>query len=274
MASLPSSKYLYPLTLLLIFVFPLLFIPSSQYLNTLINSLSNNPLQSNPQTPTTTTSHLQTINTADMSASKLSFDALLPFIKNRRSIYALTKNLPISKARIQHLVNETTLHTPSSFNSQSNRVVVLFDEEHDKFWEITRSALRAKVPDDKWQATADRLAGFSGAAGTIMFFHDEDAVKALQEKMPTYAQNFPPWALQSLGMQQWLLWAGLEAEGLGANLQHYNPLVDEEVRKTWGLPEGWKLNAQMVFGGLKGGPLREKEFKPLEERVKYFGLDE
>jgi hypothetical protein len=34
-------------------------------------------------------------------------------------------------------------------------------------------------------------------------------------------------------MHQLLLWAALEAEGLGANTQHYNPLIDEEVSKFW-----------------------------------------
>ena len=34
----------------------------------------------------------------------------------------------------------------------------------------------------------------------------------------------------------------------GANLQHYNPLIDEEVKKCFELPEHWILNAQMVFG--------------------------
>jgi predicted oxidoreductase (fatty acid repression mutant protein) len=34
-------------------------------------------------------------------------------------------------------------------------------------------------------------------------------------------------------MHQLLIWATLEAEGLGANLQHYNPVINEEVKKTW-----------------------------------------
>lgn len=205
-----------------------------------------------------------------MSAPKLSADLLFQMAKARRSIYALDKNLTVSTKRIQDLVNEATLHTPSSFNSQSNRVVVLFGTEHGKLWDIATTTLRAIVPDDKWKHTEDRIAMFKNAAGTILFFEDEEAVRGMQAAVPAYADRFPNWASQTAAMQQLLLWTGLELEGLGANLQHYNPIIDEKVAETWNLPTTWKLNAQLVFGGRAGEP-REKEFKPLEERVKVFG---
>ncbi|OAA44961.1 nitroreductase family protein [Metarhizium rileyi] len=205
-----------------------------------------------------------------MSAAKLSAGLFIEMAKARRTIYALDKNLTIPTSRVQELVNETTLHTPSSFNSQSNRLVVLFGSEHDKLWDIALSTLRAVVPDDKWQYTENRLTGFKKAAGTVLFFEDDDAVKAMQTAFPPYADRFPTWASQSAGMQQLLLWTALELEGLGANLQHYNPLIDEKVAETWSLPKTWKLTGQLVFGGRTGEPA-EKEFKPLEDRVKVFG---
>lgn len=205
-----------------------------------------------------------------MSATKLSADLLLQMAKSRRTIYALNKNLPISTNRIQELVNETTLHTPSSFNSQSNRVVVLFGAEHDKLWDLTTSTLRSIVPGDKWKPTEDRMNMFKSGAGTVLFFEDQDAVKGMQSSFPMYADRFPNWATQSAGMQQYLLWTALELEGLGANLQHYNPLIDEKVAETWNLPKSWALNAQLVFGG-RAAEAGDKDFKPLEERVKVFG---
>ena len=30
--------------------------------------------------------------------------------------------------------------------------------------------------------------------------------------------------------------------------EHYNPIIDEEVMKTWNLPGKWSLIAQMPFG--------------------------
>ena len=96
--------------------------------------------------------------------SKLSFeDAVL----NRRSIYKLTTNAPQSDQRIQEIIKNVLIHTPSSFNSQSTRLVVLLGAEHDKFWEIVTDALKAIVPEDKWDHTAQRLSWFSGSYGTV-----------------------------------------------------------------------------------------------------------
>lgn len=44
-------------------------------------------------------------------------------------------------------------------------------------------------------------------------------------------------------MHQYYVWMALETHGLGANLQHYNPLIDDEVKKTFDLPEHWILKA-------------------------------
>ncbi|KAG5929034.1 hypothetical protein E4U42_007345 [Claviceps africana] len=205
-----------------------------------------------------------------MSASKPSADLLLQMAKSRRTIYFLNKTLPIPNSRVVELVNETTLHTPTSFNSQTTRVVVLLGSDHDKLWDITTSTLRAIVPDAAWKHTEDRMTGFKGAAGTVLFFVDDDAVRASQASYAAYADRFPDWATQSAGMQQLLLWTALELEGLGANLQHYNPLIDNKVAETWNIPKTWKLNAQLVFGG-RAGEAGDKTFQPLEERVKVFG---
>ena len=68
------------------------------------------------------------------------------------------------------------------------------------------------------------------------------------------------------------VWMGLEALGFGANLQHYNPLIDERIAQEYKLPYTWNLKSQLVFGTPTGGPM-EKTFKPVEERVKVFGTD-
>lgn len=71
-------------------------------------------------------------------------------------------------------------------------------------------------------------------------------------------------------MHQYTLWCALEAEGLGVNLQHYNPLIDTRLETMYGVPPTWSLKAQMVFGKPTGQP-GEKQFKPVEERLKFFG---
>lgn len=75
-------------------------------------------------------------------------------------------------------------------------------------------------------------------------------------------------------MHQYVLWTALEAEGLGCNLQHYNPLADQKVAEEFGIPLEWSQKAQLVFGDpvdAKRGDLAEKTFQPIEERVKFFG---
>lgn len=73
-------------------------------------------------------------------------------------------------------------------------------------------------------------------------------------------------------MAQFSIWVALVAEGFGANLQHYNPVIDEDVKSTWDVPHGWVLKSQMVFGTPTGGPSPEvKEFIPVGERYRVHG---
>lgn len=190
-------------------------------------------------------------------------------IKNRRSIYAISKETVVSDERIQEIVNDAVKHTPSSFNSQSARVVVLLGEQHDKLWNITENTLKKMVPEDKFAPTAEKIAMFRNGYGTVLFFEDQEVIEGLQTAYASYADNFPIWSQQSSGMHQLVVWTGLENEGFGASLQHYNPLIDDEVKQTWNIPASWKLLAEMPFGKVVA-PAGEKEFKPLEDRVKVY----
>lgn len=71
-------------------------------------------------------------------------------------------------------------------------------------------------------------------------------------------------------MLQYTIWTALEHEGLGANLQHYDPVVDEKVAAEWKVPANWKLNAQLVFGGRAAEP-GQRTYQPLEDRYKAYG---
>ncbi|WP_088830413.1 nitroreductase family protein [Paenibacillus tyrfis] len=193
----------------------------------------------------------------------------LTLAEKRRTIYTLSKESTVPDDKIREIVNEAVKHTPSSFNSQSARAVVLFGKHHDKLWEITTRVLKAIVPEDQFASTQKRMDGFRGAYGTILYFEDMAVVEALQAQFPTYQERFPTWSQQSSGMLQYVIWTALANEGLGASLQHYNPLIDEQVRAEWSLPETWELIAQMPFGKPTAPP-GDKEFKPLEERVKIY----
>lgn len=90
--------------------------------------------------------------------------------------------------------------------------------------------------------------------------------------MHQYFRTLPPifFPNTNTNTNKKLVWTALESLGFGANLQHYNPLINEPVAKQWNLPTDWRLVAQMVFGSPEA-PAGEKTQKPIEERVKIFG---
>jgi predicted oxidoreductase (fatty acid repression mutant protein) len=190
-------------------------------------------------------------------------------IKERRSYYGINKEVQVSDEKIKEIVEFAVKHTPSAFNSQSSRLVVLTGSAHDKLWDITTQALRKAVGEGDFSGTQQKMDSFKAGYGSILFFEDESVVKSLQEQFATYADNFPIWSQQTSGMHQLVVWTALEAEGLGATLQHYNPLIDDEVKKEWNVPGNWKLIAQMPFGNPTAQP-GDKEFKPLEDRIKFY----
>ena len=191
--------------------------------------------------------------------------------EKRRSIYALSDQLPVSNDEVVKVVEHAVLHTPSSFNSQSTRVVVLFGDDHHKLWDMTEETLRVIVGDEEaFKSTKDKIAGFRAGAGTVLFFEDQAVVRGMQEAAPLYAENFPIWSTQTNAMHQYVIWTALASIDVGANLQHYNPVIDQKVASTWNVDADWELKAQLVFGKIEQ-PAGDKEFKPLDERMKVFG---
>lgn len=191
--------------------------------------------------------------------------------EKRRSIYALSNQLPVSNDEVVKLVEHAILHTPSAFNSQSTRIIVLFDDEHQKLWQMTEDTLRDIVNDDeKFVSTKQKIDSFKAGAGSILFFEDREVVKNLQEVAPLYADKFPVWSEHTSAMHQYAIWTALASLDIGANLQHYNPVIDQKVAEEWNIAEDWELNAQMVFGAIEQ-PAGDKEFKPVDERMKVFG---
>jgi len=206
-----------------------------------------------------------------MSAPKDS-SAFLEAIQNRRTYYALDKSSPISDAKIKEIIETIVLNVPSSFNAQSARLVLLLGAEHDHLWNnIVLPTLLPHVegnPDAK-KATEARIAGFAAAKGSVLFFEDPEPVDALIKGFPLYADKFPQWSEHTTAMHQFSVWTALEAEGLAANLQHYNPIVDDQIQQKWNIPKEWSLKAQLVFGGKLGAPaggVTKEQKKPISER--------
>lgn len=190
-------------------------------------------------------------------------------VEDRRSYYGISKDAVVPDSRIKEVVNHAVQHSPTSFNSQSARVVVLTAKSHDQLWDITKETLRKIVGDSNFKQTEEKIQSFKNGYGTVLFFEDQKIIENLQDQFKLYAENFPVWSNQSSGILQFVVWTALEIEGFGASLQHYNPLIDDEVKKTWSIPDNWKLIAQMPFGKPTAEP-GDKDFAPLDERVKFY----
>lgn len=191
-------------------------------------------------------------------------------LKNRRSYYSITNQSPISPEQIVSIINLVVTHVPSAFNSQSTRVVLLLGENHGKLWQLVKDTLQKRLPAEAFQTSRAKIDGsFAAGYGTVLFFEDQSVVQALEQAYPTYKESFPIFSWQTSAMHQLAVWTLLEEAGLGASLQHYNPLIDTEVHRLWNLPAEWMLVAQMPFGAPLAEP-GEKSFQPLTDRVKVF----
>ena len=123
--------------------------------------------------------------------------------------------------------------------------------------------------------------------GTVLFFESHKILEDWGKKMPNYSkvsvhlarehslaeiQQFFQWSENSAGILQYIVWTAFSEEGLGASLQHFggmNQDVNAGLLKLLGLPEDWQSSAIMPFGE-PAAPAGDKDFAPIEERVKVF----
>ncbi|SFL54336.1 nitroreductase family protein [Halanaerobium salsuginis] len=190
-------------------------------------------------------------------------------IADRRSYYEISDEEIISEDKIEEVINHAVKHNPTAFNSQTGRIILLFGDQHIKFWDIVEAALKEVVPADSFAQSQAKIAGFRSGYGTILFYEDKSIVESLQEQFPLYKENFPVWSEHASGMLQCNIWTLLEAEGLGVSLQHYTELIEEQVKAEWDIPDNWRFVAQMPFGSPDGEP-DAKDFVDLKERVKVY----
>jgi predicted oxidoreductase (fatty acid repression mutant protein) len=180
----------------------------------------------------------------------------------RRSYYALNKDLPIQENEVKELIEDVTALVPDAFDMKSQRVIVAMGEKQDQLWDAIYDVFEGKVDRAK-------IDSFKAAAGTILYFYDETVVENMQNLYPAYADNFPVWANHAGGMLQISLWTALREAGIGASIQHYNPVIDEVVAKMFDVPSSWKLIAQMPFGGIVAEPEPKAE-EDISKRVFFY----
>ena len=193
----------------------------------------------------------------------------LDVVAARRSAYSLDDAIDaagVTEDDVTDALRRVITRVPSAFNMRSVRTVVLFGDDHRTLWRNVEGILRARMEGRDFSATEAKVRSFAAAAGTILFYEDTGVVRRFMEGNPRYAENFPVWSEQGSGMAQYAAWLTLYDLGLGANIQHYNPLIDGMVAETFGIPEGLRLTAQMVFGRVVSAP-GPVERTPGEEAV-------
>lgn len=173
----------------------------------------------------------------------------LELLKGRRSRYNLKKSSPLREEDIGNLVEDIMLHTPSAFNIPTFRIMLLFGKEQDDLWDITKEEIRKIIPDiSAFPATERKMEVFKQSFGTILVFEDTNAIHDLEVKYPLYKENFKEWSSQQTAMLELGLWIALAENGIGASLQHYNPIIDSQITARYNVPSDWRLSAQMPFG--------------------------
>lgn len=185
--------------------------------------------------------------------------SIIESLQARRTYYDITNTLPVPEEAVVRAIEKLTELVPDAFNMKSSRAVVLLGGKHELLWDTVFAVYGGKGPREK-------IDSFCAGAGTILYFYDEDVVRAMQASFPAYADNFPGWALQSSGMLQISVWCGLRELGVGASVQHYNPLIDKEVYRLFDIPRQYRMIAQMPFGGIGSEP-GEKQPEDISERV-------
>ena len=195
---------------------------------------------------------------------------LLAALGKRRSYYDIGPDSPVDDGQIGELAKTALVLSPSAFNSQPGRLVLLFGSEHKRLWDMILEALRARLPADRFQPTGRKIAAFAAGHGSVMFYDDWTAVEKLQRDMPAYKDAFPTYAAHAAGMLQFAVWALFRDAGLGASLQHYGNLIETEAAKAWNIPVSWRLVAQMPFGAIRSesGP---KQTLPASETLRVIG---
>jgi len=177
--------------------------------------------------------------------------AFLDLVEDRRSIYALGTNSDLSKAEIEDRIRKVVKQVPSASNSQTSRVVVLFDEANEKFWDHIYDVQKDVLEGDAWDMMSGVMLGAKDAMGTILFFEDLEAVEAMpapSTRQEVYKQN-------NAANVQYALWLALREMDLGASLQHFNvgyeQGFDKATKEMFDLPESYEMLAQMPFGSIE-----------------------
>ena len=112
-------------------------------------------------------------------------------LKHRRSYYAIDNQTTIPDAEIEEILDFAALHTPSAFNSQSTRMVLLLREQHRRLWDIVRNTLKKTIPAAAYASTEAKInKSFAAGYGTVLFFEDTAIIEGYRKLSLYIMKNF------------------------------------------------------------------------------------
>ncbi|KAJ7288470.1 nitroreductase [Mycena rebaudengoi] len=199
-------------------------------------------------------------------------DAYLSAIATRRTNYAITPKSTISDTKLEAIVKEAVKHSPTPFNIQSSRAVLVLGADNARLWGLIKESALQGIEGEAKTTKGSQIDAFSNGYGSVLFFEDQAVIEEISARIPFYTKHFPVWSSNAAGILQHTVWTAFALEGLGASLQHDGAYSDELVAtilKTFGLPSSWTSTAIMPFGVPNALPSK-KTFGPIEDRVKVF----
>lgn len=111
-------------------------------------------------------------------------------LKHRRSYYAIEAQSPIPDEKIEEIVRFVLETTPSAFNSQSTRLVLLLGKQHKKFWQIVKDTLQKIISEQAFKATENKINNsFASGYGTVLFLRTKPSLKDYKKLFPYMKAN-------------------------------------------------------------------------------------
>jgi predicted oxidoreductase (fatty acid repression mutant protein) len=99
-------------------------------------------------------------------AAKIPTNDYLTAVKYRRTVYGLNDKSPVPDERILEIVREVALTSPSSYNTQPGRIIVLLGAPHKKLWDIVAEIgvplVKAHAGEEMANAMSGRFQMFKG----------------------------------------------------------------------------------------------------------------
>lgn len=190
----------------------------------------------------------------------------LEALEKRRSIRKLTDKINITESELIDLLKFNLKHSPSSYNSQSPRLILLLGKKHHEFWNLVLDQIKKIVSEEQFKNSAKKFAGFINGYGTILFFDDSEITEDLKKKYPLYKDSTEVYSEHNNAILQTNIWTSLAEKEIGASLQHYNALVQNELVEKFNVPKNYRLIAQMPFGGINE-EVKEKQIIDPNKRI-------